>query len=61
VVEAIEITSTFKPVKRALRDEGADPSRIPGPLYFYDEPARAYSPLDPAAYASLIGDAARPS
>jgi acyl-CoA synthetase (AMP-forming)/AMP-acid ligase II len=61
VVAAIEITSTFKPVKRTLRDEGADPSRLPGPLYFYDEPARAYSPLDPATYASLIGDSARPS
>jgi len=55
VVPQIEVTPTFKFVRTSLRDQGADPAASADPVYFYDEQARRYSPLDPAIYASLAG------
>jgi putative long chain acyl-CoA synthase len=55
VVQHIELTSTFKFVRSSLQAQGADPSLLRDPLFFYDEPNQRYSPLSLASYRSLLG------
>jgi fatty-acyl-CoA synthase len=49
----MEVTGTFKLRKVTLQEEGFDPARIAEPLYFRDDEARSYVPLDPALAASI--------
>lgn len=41
----LQITSTFKARKQALRDEGCDPARVRDPLFVLLDRARGYEPL----------------
>ncbi len=55
VVETLEMTASFKVVKEGLCSEGAHPRTLEGPIFWYDEQAGAYAPLDIAAYETLGG------
>ncbi len=54
VVEALETTDSLKVVKHHLQAEGADPGRTGDALYWLDEAAERYSPLDMDGYARLV-------
>jgi fatty-acyl-CoA synthase len=45
---AMDVTGTLKHTKMRLQDEGYDPQRIADVLYFRDDRARSYVPLDAA-------------
>jgi fatty-acyl-CoA synthase len=49
----IASTSTFKQRKLDLVRDGFDPALIADPLYFDDEQAGGYVPLDPALYKRI--------
>jgi len=49
----MEITGTFKHRKVDLVKEGFDPSAMDDPLYFYDDLARTYVPLDSDLYGKI--------
>ena len=53
VVDQLEMTATLKLVKHRLQAEGADPGKVGDPLYYFDERARRYAPLDMATYGGL--------
>jgi len=46
VAAAMDVTGTLKHTKRRLQEEGYDPARVEDPLYFRDDAAGAYVPLD---------------
>jgi fatty-acyl-CoA synthase len=53
----MEVTGTFKLRKVTLQEEGFDPARVADPLYFRDDEARSYVPLDaPLAAAIRAGE-----
>jgi fatty-acyl-CoA synthase len=54
----MEVTGTFKLRKVSLQEEGFDPARVQGPLFFRDDEARSYVPVD-AALAEAIRAGAR--
>jgi fatty-acyl-CoA synthase len=54
----MELTGTFKLRKVTLQEEGFDPARVADPLFFRDDEARSYVPLD-GALAAAIGSGAR--
>ena len=58
VLPEMEMTGTFKLRKVTLQDEGFDPARVADPLFFRDDEARSYAPLD-AAVAAAIASGAR--
>jgi len=47
LLEAHDLTGTFKIRKVALQREGFDPKEIPDPLYYRDDSARSFLPLVP--------------
>ena len=47
----IRVTGTFKHQKVAYRDEGYDPKKVQGPLYFLD--GDRYVPLDDKLFSRL--------
>jgi fatty-acyl-CoA synthase len=49
----MEMTGTFKLRKVTLQEEGFDPGRIAEPLFFRDDEARRYVPLDSALAAAI--------
>ena len=49
----VEVTATFKQLKRKLVEAGFDPDCITDPLYVLDEAAQSYSPLTPQVYGLL--------
>jgi len=49
----IDVTATFKQKKLDLVHEGFDPAQIADPLFFNDEKANAFLPLDAALYARI--------
>lgn len=49
----IEVTGNFKHRKLRLQAEGFDPSCIADPLFFRDDGAGCFIPLDPGLYAQL--------
>ncbi|RYE93535.1 MAG: long-chain-acyl-CoA synthetase, partial [Myxococcales bacterium] len=53
LVAHIELNASFKPVRAALREQGADPSTLTDPLFVYDESARTYSPLTTQVWSAL--------
>lgn len=55
IVRGIEITGTFKLRKQELAVQGYDRSKIEDALYFDDRKQQAYTALDEAAYARLLG------
>ncbi len=50
---ALETTETFKQKKHQLVHEGFDPHLVTDPLFFRDEKAGAYCPIDAASYARI--------
>ena len=58
LMDRLPTTETFKVKAQALAAEGFDPA-LPDPLYWFDPAARAYRPLDAAAYATIMAGAAR--
>jgi hypothetical protein len=44
----MELTGTFKLRKVNLQEEGFEPARVRDPLFFRDDEARAFVPLDEA-------------
>jgi fatty-acyl-CoA synthase len=60
VRQKLELTSTFKPKRREMADEGFDPARVGGdPLYAFDAERGAYVALDAARFAAIQGGAMR--
>jgi len=55
----MEITGTFKHRKVDLVKDGFDPDVVSDPLYFRDESAGAYVPLDKALYEKIVGGGVR--
>lgn len=53
VSDAMDITGNFKNRKIRLQTEGFDPARITDPLWFRDDEANAYVPLDASLHASI--------
>jgi fatty-acyl-CoA synthase len=43
---SMDVTGTLKHTKRRLQEEGYDPDRVEDPLYFRDDEARTYVPLN---------------
>jgi fatty-acyl-CoA synthase len=50
----IDATSTFKPRKQTLIQEGFDPGLTRDPIYFNDRLSQAFAPLTDAVYAELL-------
>ncbi len=48
IAPAMDVTGTLKHVKRRLQTEGYDPAVVRDPLYFRDDTAHTYVPLDAA-------------
>jgi fatty-acyl-CoA synthase len=48
VLPEMELTGTFKLRKVSLQEEGFEPARVRDPLFFRDDEARAYVPVDEA-------------
>lgn len=44
--KAMDVTGTLKHTKKRLQDEGYDPERVAEAIYFRDDAARSYVPLD---------------
>ncbi len=55
----IEMTSTFKPKKIDLVNEGFDPGRTQDPIYFNDPQAGAFVRLDTPLYERIVGGKVR--
>jgi fatty-acyl-CoA synthase len=53
VAAAMDVTGTLKHVKTRLQREGYDPAAIADPLWFRDDAARTYVPLDAALKARI--------
>jgi fatty-acyl-CoA synthase len=49
--DAIEVTSTFKQVKRPGSLDGGDP--LSAPLYVFDPERQSYVPIDAALYERI--------
>ena len=54
VSAAMDTTGNFKNRKTRLQAEGFDPARVADPLWFRDDAARAYVPLDPALHTAIL-------
>ncbi len=52
---AMDVTGTLKHTKTRLQAEGYDPSVVRDPLWFRDDAARTYVPLDAALRARIDG------
>jgi len=53
VAAAVDVTGNFKNRKSRLQDEGFDPSRTDDALWFRDDDAGRYVPLDAALHAAI--------
>jgi fatty-acyl-CoA synthase len=56
---ALETTETFKQKKHQLVREGFDPHLVTDPLFFRDEKAGAYCPIDAVSYARILDGSIR--
>jgi fatty-acyl-CoA synthase len=56
---ALDLTSTFKPKRGEMADEGFDPARIADPLYVFDAERGAYVALDAARFRAIESGAIR--
>jgi fatty-acyl-CoA synthase len=59
LIQQVDSTSTFKPCKQDLIEQGFDPGRIADPLYFSDPRTEAYVPLDAALFAAISAGSLR--
>jgi fatty-acyl-CoA synthase len=59
VRQKLELTSTFKPKRREMAEEGFDPARVTDPLYVFDAERAGYVALDAARFAAIQGGAMR--
>ena len=60
ILPAVPATSTFKHLKSTLREEGADPSKCPDPVYVLSEDsAVGYDRLTTDRWAQIIAGKAR--
>jgi len=59
LIQKVDSTSTFKPCKQDLIEQGFDPGRIADPLYFSDPRTQAYVPLDAALFAAISAGSLR--
>ena len=50
----MEVTGTFKHQKVALRNQGADATKITDPLFFFDAASNAYVPMDVKLWSNVI-------
>lgn len=57
VVSATDATPTHKTKTTSLRQEGADPSKVRDPLYYFD--GRSYRPLDEPTWAKICAGTIR--
>jgi fatty-acyl-CoA synthase len=55
IASSMDVTGTLKHTKVRLQDEGYDPARISDALYFRDDVARTYVPLEAALKARIDG------
>jgi fatty-acyl-CoA synthase len=53
ITHSIAVTGTLKQRKTEVRAEGFDPAVISDPIYFRDDEARTYRPLDRALHAEI--------
>lgn len=54
LVEELPLTSTLKLIKTKLQKDGADPRKIGDALYYYDDKAHAYKPLNSESYERFV-------
>jgi fatty-acyl-CoA synthase len=54
VASSMEVTGNFKHRKLRLQAEGFDPSGIGDPLWFRDDDAGCFIPLDPGLHAQIM-------
>jgi fatty-acyl-CoA synthase len=59
ICAALETTETFKQKKQQLVREGFDPRLVTDPLFFRDDKAGAYCPIDADAYARILDGSIR--
>ena len=59
ITPALEATATFKPLKRALVEEGFDPAKVTDPLYVFDGERDAYVALDAQRYVVIASGEVR--
>jgi fatty-acyl-CoA synthase len=50
----MDVTGNFKHRKRRLQIEGFDPGRIGEPLFFRDDDAGRFVPLDPGLHSEIM-------
>ncbi len=49
----LDVTSTFKPKRREIAEEGFDPARVADPLYVFDAERGAYVAVDASRFAAI--------
>ncbi len=54
IVNELEVTNTFKYVKRQLQQEGAHPESVDDPLFYYDEDRETYAELTPEIWRNRL-------
>lgn len=59
VLPEVPVTSTFKHLKKELREEGADPSKVRDPLYWLNSDTGSYEPLTADTWLRIVGGHAR--
>jgi fatty-acyl-CoA synthase len=55
----MDVTGNFKNRKLRLQTEGFDPSGIEDPLFFRDDDAACFVPLDQALYSEIVAGTRR--
>lgn len=59
ILPRLEATSTFKPRKQELIQQGFDPERISDPMYFDDARLQRYVPLDSVLFTAISNGSLR--
>ena len=59
ICATLDITETFKQMKRELIREGFDPRVVKDPLFFRDAISGVYRPIDENSYASILNGSVR--
>jgi fatty-acyl-CoA synthase len=59
VLPEVPVTSTFKHLKKELRDEGADPTKVADPLYWLNPESGEYEPLTPDVWFKIVSGHSR--
>jgi len=55
----MDVTGNFKNRKLRLQTEGFDPTGIEDPLFFRDDDAERFVPLDQALYSEILAGTRR--